>query len=250
MDFIGPLRPDAGYDCILTITDRLGADIRIIPTRMDISAEDLAVLFFDHWFCENGLPLEIVSDRDKLFVSRFWKSLTALCGVKLKMSSSYHPQTDGSSERSNKTVNQSLRYHVDRSQRGWVRALPRIWFNMMNSINASTRFSNFQLHLGRSPRLIPPIVPSELPDDLRSAAVRTEELITQIRTDVMEAQDNLLQAKIFQEHFANTNRGEEFIYQVGDMVMLSTFNRRRKYRKKGEKRAAKSLDGTALTRSP
>src|ERR1700690_150793 len=70
-------------------------------------------------------------------------------------------------------------------------------------------------------------------------AVRTEELITQVRTDIMEAQDNLLQAKIFQEHFANTNRGEEFIYQVGDMVMLSTFNRRREYRKKGEKRAAK-----------
>jgi hypothetical protein len=110
---------------------------------------------------------------------------------------------------------------------------------MMNSVNASTGFSNFQLHLGRSPHLIPPIVPSEPPDDLRSAAVRTEELITQIRTDVMEAQDNLLQAKIFQEQFANTNRGEEFIYQVGDMVMLSTFNRQRKYRKKGEKQAAK-----------
>jgi hypothetical protein len=57
MDFIGPLRPDAGYDSILTITDQLGADIRIIPIWMDISAEDLAVLFFDHWFCENGLPL-------------------------------------------------------------------------------------------------------------------------------------------------------------------------------------------------
>jgi hypothetical protein len=55
----------------------------------------------------------------------------------------------------------------------------------------------------------------------------------------MEAQDNLLQAKIFQEHHANTNRGQEFVYQVGDMVMLSTFNRRREYRKKGEKRAAK-----------
>ena len=102
----------------------------------------------------------------------------------------------------------------------------------MNSVNASTGFSNFQLHLGRSPHLIPPIVPSELPDDLRLAAVRTKELITHIRTDVMEAQDNLLPAKIFQEHFANTNRREEFVYQVGNMVMLPTFNRRREYRKK------------------
>jgi hypothetical protein len=108
MDFVGPLKPDNGFDCILTITDRLGADICIIPTRIDINAEDLAVLFFDHLFCENGLPTEIVSDRDKLFVSKFWTALTALCGVKLKMSSAYHPQTDGLSEHMNKTINQSL----------------------------------------------------------------------------------------------------------------------------------------------
>src|SRR6267154_803453 len=68
MDFIGPLKPDDRFNSILTITDRLGADIWIIPTWIDISAEDLAVLFFDHWFCENGLPSEIISDHDKLFI--------------------------------------------------------------------------------------------------------------------------------------------------------------------------------------
>jgi hypothetical protein len=239
MDFVGTLRPDNGFDLILTITDHLGADIRIIPTQTDINAEDLAVLFFDHWFFKNGLPTEIMSDRDKLFISRFWKALTALCGVKLKMSSSYHLESDGSSERTNKTINQSLQYYVERSQRGWVRALPRIHFNMMNTVNASMGFSNFQLHLGRSPRLIPPLVPTELPEDLRSAASKAEEMISQIQTDVLEAQDNLLQAKIFQEHYANMNRGKEFVFVVGDMVMLSTFNRRREYNKKGDKQAAK-----------
>jgi hypothetical protein len=113
MDFVGPLPPGDGYDGVLTITNRLGgSDVRIVPIRMDISAEHLAVVFFDHWFCENSLPLEIVSDRDKLFVSRFWKALNALAGIKMKMSSSYHPQTDGSSEQTNKTLNQVLRYHV------------------------------------------------------------------------------------------------------------------------------------------
>jgi hypothetical protein len=126
MDFVGPLPPDHGYDCILTITDCLGADIRIIPTHMDINAEDLAILFFDNWFCENGLPTDIVSDRDKLFISRFWKALTALCGVKLKMSSSYHPQMDGSSERTNKTVNQALcYYHV---------VLPQLWSTFLRKL--------------------------------------------------------------------------------------------------------------------
>jgi hypothetical protein len=229
MDFVGPLKLDNGFDCILTITDRLGADIRIIPTRIDINAEDLTVLFFDHWFRENGLPTEIVSNKDKLFVSKFWTALTALCGVKLKMLSAYHPQTDGSSERTNKNINQSLRYHVDPAQKGWVRALPRIHFAMMNTLNASTGFLNFQLHLSRSPCLIPPIVPTDLPDTVRAAASSAESVIAQINTDMMEAQDNLLQSKIFQEHYANSNRDAEFTYKVGDMVMLSTFHRRREF---------------------
>lgn len=79
--------------------------MRIIPTRTDIPAENLAILFFDHWYCENGLALNIVSDRDKLFMSRFWKTLPALCGVKLKMSTAYHTETDVSSERTNRTIN-------------------------------------------------------------------------------------------------------------------------------------------------
>jgi hypothetical protein len=141
MDFVGPLPMDNTFDCILTITDRLGADIRIIPTQTNITAENLAVLFFDNWYCENGLPSDIVCDRDKLFVSRFWRALMKLTGVKLKMSSAYHPETDGSSERSNKTVNQMLRFHVNRNQKGWVCALPRIRFQIMNTVNPSTKFS-------------------------------------------------------------------------------------------------------------
>ena len=109
IDFVGPLPPDEGFDCILSMTNRLGsADVRIVPTRTDLTAEELATLFFNHWYCENGLPLEIISDRDKLFMSRFWQALHAMMGVKLRMSSAYHPQTDGVSERMNKTINQLL----------------------------------------------------------------------------------------------------------------------------------------------
>ena len=124
MDFIGPLPLDQGHNCILTITDRLGSDIRIIPTSTALTAKELAVIFFDHWYCENGLPADIVSDRDKLFMSKFWKHFTIISGIACKSSSSYHPQTNGASERTNKTVNQSLRFHVERNQKGWVRALP------------------------------------------------------------------------------------------------------------------------------
>jgi len=241
IDFIGPLPLDDGFDCILSMTDRLGSDIRIVPTRTDITAEDLAVLFFNHWYCENGLPKEIISDRDKLFVSKFWRALHKLTGVKLKLSSAYHPETDGSSERSNKTINQCIRYHVRRNQKGWVRALPRIRFDIMNSVNASTGFSNFQIRLGRSPRLIPPIVPTTITDTRSNAdeAIRARDLIKNIETDVAEAKDNLIQAKVFQTHYANLNRSPDLPFNIGDKVMLSTLHRRQEYKKKGEKRAAK-----------
>jgi hypothetical protein len=162
IDFIGPLPMEHGYDGIMTITDRLGADIRLIPCRMKMKARELANLFFDHWYCENGLPLNIVSDHDKLFTSKFWKALHRLTGVKLKMSTAYHPQTDGASERTNKTVDQALRFFVDRHQTGWVNALPRVRFNIMSTTNASTGYTPFHLHLGRSPRLIPPLTNEEI----------------------------------------------------------------------------------------
>jgi hypothetical protein len=158
IDFIGPLPEDEGFNCIVTFMDHLNSDVRVVPTRTDTTAEELAVLFFDEWYCENGLPLEIISDCDKLFVSKFWQALHGLTGVKLKMSMAYHPKSDGASERSNKTINQCLRYHVKRNQTGWHRALPWVRFDMMNTINLSTGFSPFQLRMGRSPHVIPPLI--------------------------------------------------------------------------------------------
>ncbi|GAW08899.1 reverse transcriptase-RNase H-integrase [Lentinula edodes] len=223
MDFIGPLPEDDGSNCILTITDRLGADIRIIPCRTDLTAAGCAQLFFDHWYCENGLPDDIVSDRDHLFVSKFWEALRTLSGVRLRMSTSYHPESDGSSERSNKTVIQMLRYHVERNQKGWKRALPRIRFEIMNTVNSSIGMSGFQLRSGFSPRLIPPLVPS-LPATSSEHEFNAHEFLTNIQVDVLEAQDCLLSAKID---------------QLNDRVMLKTKHRKNEYKRKGEKRAAK-----------
>jgi hypothetical protein len=225
MDFIGPLPLDNDFNCILLITDHLGSDVHVVPTNSNINAEDLALVFFNDWYCENGLPENIVCDRDKLFVSKFWKALTKLTGVKLKMTSAYHPETDGSSEHSNKTINQMLRYHVMRNQKGWVRALPRIRFQIMNTVNASMGFSGFQLHLGRSPRVIPPMIPETLPEELQDAGVTATSLIEQLQDDVAQARDNLLLEKITQSHHASANRAPDPAYKVNKLVMLSTANR-------------------------
>lgn len=236
IDFLGPLPLDEGYDQIIIFTDRLGSDIRIVPSRTTLNTEGLARIFIDHWFCENGLPTEIVSDRDKLFVNDLWTSIHGLLGISLKLSTAYHPQSDGASERTNKTITQCLRFHVERNQRGWVRALPRIRFNMMNTVNASTGFTPFQLRMGRAPRLLPPITPHAAGDEPRA-----RDIVDRLRLDVAEAQDNLLQAKINQAYQANKHRKADFPFQVGGRALLSTLHRRRQFLKANEKRVAKFL---------
>jgi len=179
--------------------------------------------------------VNIVCDRNKLFVSCFWKALAKLTRVTLKMSSSYHPEMDGTSERSNKTVNQLLHYHVKRNQKGWVRALPQICFLIMNTINASTGYSGFQLHLSQSPHVIPPLIPSELPVELQDVATTATSLLDQLSNDVANMRDNLLLAKITQAYHASATRGPEPTYHISDCIMLSTMNRHHEYKKKGKK---------------
>jgi len=158
-----------------------------------------------------------------------------LTGVKLKMSSAYHPETDSSSERSNKTVNQLLQFHVKQNQRGWVCVLPRICFQIMNTIDSSTKFSSFQLHLSRSPQIIPPMIPQSLPTKLLDATETATKTIETLTNDVAEVQDNLLLTKITQSHHANASRAPDPNYKVNDLVMLSTKHHHHKYKKKGDK---------------
>src|SRR6202453_4485108 len=98
----------------------------------------------------------------------------------------------------------------------------------MNTVNSSTGFTPFQLKTGRSPRMIPPLIPgadSGSDTEPTSAA----DIIQQLNTDVIEAQDNLLEAKIQQAHFANQSHKPEHIYKIGDRVLLSTIKWRREY---------------------
>ena len=224
----------------------LGADYRIIPCKTSDTATTFALRFFDGWYCEHGLPDKIFSDRDKLFLSQFWKALTRITGVKLKMSTAYHPQTDGSSERTNKTINQAIRYHVSRNQLGWVRALPRIRFDIMNTVNASTGFSGFQLMTGQSPRIIPSLAalpPSPSPANVGDvdAIKQAMAILQKLEDDIQAAKDNLLLAKVTQAAQKNKHRSPERHYAVGDKVMLSTFHRRREYVQKGQNRVAKFM---------
>lgn len=114
----------------------------------------------------------------------------------------------------------------------------------MNSVNASTGFSGFQLLHGRRPRVIPPLMEQTVQDLATTdadVAHLAERVICQIDVDTMEAQDNLTLAKTTQAYYANRARGEEIVYNVGDDVLLSTLHRRRDYMQRGDNQVAKFM---------
>ena len=98
-----------GFDAITTWVDRLSRRVRLIPSKTSDTAEDTARSFMCNIFPIHGLPDSIASDRDPKFTSKFWRSVMQLCKIKLQMSSSHHPETDGISEVMNHVVEKYLR---------------------------------------------------------------------------------------------------------------------------------------------
>jgi hypothetical protein len=104
------------FDSILVVTDQLTKYNYFIPYKESSSAEDLAYMFNKHIIGNHGIPKKIISDRNKLFTLRFWKSLINQLGTHHKMLTGYHPQTDKQTERLNQTLKQYLRHYVNYQQ--------------------------------------------------------------------------------------------------------------------------------------
>ncbi|KAD4888036.1 hypothetical protein E3N88_20109 [Mikania micrantha] len=110
MDFITKLpRTSSGHDIIWVIIDRLTKSAHFIPIREDYRVEKLAQIYINEIVSRHGVPLSIISDRDGRFISHFWKSLQSIFGTQLDLSTAYHPQTDGQSERTIQTLEDMLR---------------------------------------------------------------------------------------------------------------------------------------------
>ena len=109
MDFIVklPLTP-RGHDAVMTVVDLLTKQVHFLPMKEASSAKDVADIFFSNIVRHHGLPKAIVSDRDRRFTSQFWQTLFRSCGTELRMSTAYHPQSDGQTERMNRTLEEAL----------------------------------------------------------------------------------------------------------------------------------------------
>jgi hypothetical protein len=201
MDFVGPL-PESGnrdsvYDLITVVICLLTSMVHLIPSRINYNASQLAELMFEHIYKLHGLPKTIISDRDVLFTSVFWYRLHQLIGTKLRMSSAYHPQSDGATERANRTITQMLRQCIHPNQRDWVTKLPAIEFAINSARSASTGYAPFFLNFGRMPRTMvwDSAPPSEYPS-IRNFALKK-------KLALMSAHDSMLAARVKQTRDAN-----------------------------------------------
>jgi hypothetical protein len=227
MDFVGPIPKCKGFDMILVMTDRLTNYIKIEPTTQHATAPDIAELVYRSWYRQFGLPKAITSDRDKLFTSRFWKELARRIGIELRMSTSYHPQTDGATERANKTVIEALRHYVNRRQTDWVDHLIHVEASFNNSVNATTAKTPTEMLYGTTLRLFP----TPIPEPSRVPAV--EDYIENIQESIKIAKDGHVAAKTHQTTRANKRRRPDPALNVGDKVYVDTHQIRTNIKRKG-----------------
>ena len=117
MDFVGQLpTTKKGHDYIFVLIDRLSKKGTFIACKTTSTTEEIANLFCEHFVRHEGIPTCLLSDRDKLFTSEFWKEVWRLMGVTLAMSSAYHYQTDGVTERLNAELKKYLRLYAKENQ--------------------------------------------------------------------------------------------------------------------------------------
>ncbi|KAJ9565428.1 hypothetical protein OSB04_001394 [Centaurea solstitialis] len=214
MDFVTKLpRTPKGYDAIWVIVDRLTKSAHFLPIKETYSMERLAKLYIDEIVYLHGVPLSIVSDRDSRFTSTFWQSFQREMGSEVKLSTAYHPQTDGQSERTIQTLEDMLRACTIDFAGSWESHLPLIEFAYNNSYHASIQMAPYEALYGRKCRT--PLCWNEVGEKQLAGpeiVQQTTDKINQIRERLKIAQDR-------QKSYADKRR-RPIEFQVGDKVML------------------------------
>ena len=220
MDFITRLpATSSGADAIMVVVDRLSKMAHFVPAKGTDSAVDTARRFFDSIFRIHGLPQSIISDRDSKFTGKFWRSLMEMMGVKLAMSTAFHPQTDGQTERTNRTLETFLRHYVNHQHDDWDTLLTAAEFAYNNSVHASTRLTPFELAHGRKVT-VPPVFGTAAAEPTSDNPAASS-FITRIRGLLNIARDNMNRAQQQQAEQANKSRAP-VSFKVDDQVLVST----------------------------
>ncbi|GJX62501.1 putative reverse transcriptase domain-containing protein [Tanacetum coccineum] len=206
-------KPQPGHDAIWVIVDRLTKSAHFIPIRATDSMETLTRLYIKEIVSRHGVPISIISDRDSHFTSRFWQSLQNALGTQLDMSTTYHPETDGQSERTIQTLEDMLRACViDFGKDGYN---SYHWYNFpySNLILTVSSKTIFEALYGRKCRS--PVCWAEVGD----SQLTGPEIIQETTKKIVQIRQRLQAARDRQRSYANVRR-KPLEFQVGDHVML------------------------------
>ena len=153
VDFIMKLPAVAGKDVILVICDRLSKMTHFVATIEGILVEGLARLLQDNIWKLHGLLESVVSDRGPQFIAELTKKLNRMLGIKVKLSTAFHPQTNGQTERMNQELEQYLRFFIKHRQKDWPEWLAVAEFVINNKVHMVTKVSPFMANYGKELRM-------------------------------------------------------------------------------------------------
>ncbi|GKC45888.1 putative reverse transcriptase domain-containing protein [Tanacetum coccineum] len=219
MDFVSGLsRTPSGYDTIWVIVHRLTKSAHFLPMNKMDSMEKLTQLYLKEVVYRHDVPILIISDRDSHFMSRFWRSLQKALGINLDMSTAYHSQTDGQSERTIQTLEDMLRACVIDFGSSWDGHLPLVEFSYNNSYHISIKVAPYEALYGQ--KCISPACWSEVGD----SQLTRPELIRETTEKIVQIKNHLLTARSRQKRYAD-RRSKPLEFEVGDMVLLKILAR-------------------------
>ncbi|KAL8128454.1 hypothetical protein V2J09_017609 [Rumex salicifolius] len=213
LDFIEGLPPSFCKHCILVVVDRLSKNAHFLALSHPYTALDVAQTYLDNVFKLHGMPHSLISDRDPTFLSEVWKELFRVHGVDLRFSSAYHPQSDGQTEVTNKTLETYLRCMTADAPHTWSRWLPLAewWYN--TTFHSSARSTPYEILYGQPPPLHLPYLPGESSLAVVDRSLRKrEELLELLKFRLHRAQNRQKQA--------DDARRSAREFQVGDHVYL------------------------------
>ncbi|QLI66325.1 Transposon Tf2-12 polyprotein [Metarhizium brunneum] len=201
------------YDSIFVVTDRLTKYGYFLPYREASNAEELAYVFLRTIASNHGLPEEIISDRGSTFTSKFWQALMAQLGTNHKLSTAYHPQTDGQTERLNQTLEQYLRCYINHQQDDWVKWLPTAQLAYNSSISESTKQTPAYANYGFNPEVFRTQREGPQAERAMLQADELKRLHEEMRHELEFVRNRMAQ-------YHNRKRSKGPIFGEGDMVYL------------------------------
>lgn len=211
MDFVTHLPASHGFTAVMVVVDRFSKSVHLGALPTHFTAFKIATLFMDTVCKHHGFPRSIILDRDPIFISSFWRELFKMTGTTLRMSTTYHPQTNGQTEVMNRTLEQYLCSFVHHQPATWYKLLALMEWSYNTSRHTGTGMTPYEVVYGKPPPSLPTYLQGSSCNDAVDTVLRTREETHAI------LQRKLVKAQEAMKHFAD-QKHRDVVYEVDQLV--------------------------------